>query len=439
MSANEKTEGSGECDPVDEAQGEKGKEGEDRDGEDFEEQMSAEDSGEVKASRSVARPYVPTLADRKAHESTHCPFRSWCIHCVRGQAAEYPHRTVSGEAAESEVPRVSMDYCYFKEDVRKMANEHVESEEAATSLTALAMKETQFGSVWAYALRSKSVAEEAWLADQIADDLSTIGMSKERIICKSDQESAITELQGEIAKKRADVGTALENSKVGDSNSNGRVERSIRDMKGMVRTLKSALAEKLNMPVTLDMAIVPWMIRHAAYLITRCRVRKCGKTALQLIKGRKSLTELIPFGELVLFKVPKTAHAIGSFEERWESGVWLGSTIRDGMHLIGTGEGVFKVGTIRARPDGENWSQEAVKSLVGSPEQPQPSTGNRKIITYAKKKGDNSRPEPGGLQPPTDELPEPRSVRITKQDIEKHGATAGCPGCRAIIGNKPWR
>ena len=81
-----------------------------------------------------------------------------------------------------------MDYCYFKEDVKREMNEHVESEVATTSLTSLAMQETQFGSVWAYALKSKSVAEEPWLTEQIADDLSTICMSKESIICKSDQE-----------------------------------------------------------------------------------------------------------------------------------------------------------------------------------------------------------------------------------------------------------
>ena len=47
----------------------------------------------------------------------------------------------------------------------------------------------------------------------------------------------------------------------------------------------------------------------------------CGKTSLQLIKGRKSLTELVPFGEIVMFKIPKTSQAVGSFEERWETGV----------------------------------------------------------------------------------------------------------------------
>ena len=109
------------------------------------------------------------------------------------------------------------------------------------------------------------------------------------------------------------------------------------------------------------------------------------------------------------------------------------------MHLSGTGEGVFKVGTIRARPDGENWSQDAVRALVGSPAQPQPGVGGRRIITFAKKKGEDKKSDQGGLQPPTDAPPEPRNVRITKQDIDRHGPTPGCQGCQAIIGNKLWR
>ena len=52
---------------------------------------------------------MPTAAERKLHDLTHC---------VYGQAADDPHRTVVGEAGESTVPRVMMDYCYFKESVR---------------------------------------------------------------------------------------------------------------------------------------------------------------------------------------------------------------------------------------------------------------------------------------------------------------------------------
>ena len=171
---------------------------------------------------------------------------------------------------------------------------------------------------------------DCWIADQIVDELNMIGMSKNRIIAKTDQEASIVELQTEIARRRFDIGKSLENSKVGDSNSNGKVERAIRDVGNMIRTLKSALSENSNMTLNLDMNIVPWMVRHAAYLITRCRVRSCGKTSVQLIEGQKSLTKLVPFGETVMFKNPKTSQAVGSFEETWETGVCVGTTILDG-------------------------------------------------------------------------------------------------------------
>ena len=145
------------------------------------------------------------------------------------------------------------------------------------SLTALVMKETMCDSVWAYALKSKSVAEDPWVADQIVHDLNTIGMGQNRIIAKTDQEASVVELQSEIARRRADIGTSLENNRVGDSNSNGKVERAIRDVGNMVRTLKSALVCNAGMALDIDMTILPWLVTHAAYLINRCRVRSCGR------------------------------------------------------------------------------------------------------------------------------------------------------------------
>ena len=134
-----------------------------------------------------------------------------------------------------------LDYCFFKEDATRSTDEHTEKEEATVSLTALVLKETMCDSVWAYALKSNSVAEDPWIADQIVDDLNTIGMSRNRIIVKTDQEASIVELQTEIARRKSDIGTSLGNSKVGDSNSNGKAERAIRDVGNMIRTLKSCL------------------------------------------------------------------------------------------------------------------------------------------------------------------------------------------------------
>ena len=61
-------------------------------------------------------------------------------------------------------------------------------------------------------------------------------------------------------------------------------------------------------------------------------------------------------------------------------GVWVGRTIQAGMALIGTPPGVYnQVGTIKRKPDGEQWSQEMIKNMAGSPKQPEPGVGTRRI------------------------------------------------------------
>ena len=53
-----------------------------------------------------------------------------------------------------------LDYCFFKENANRSTDEHTDKGEASVSLTALVLKETMCDSVWAYALKSKSVAED---------------------------------------------------------------------------------------------------------------------------------------------------------------------------------------------------------------------------------------------------------------------------------------
>ena len=57
-----------------------------------------------------------------------------------------------------------------------------------------------------------------------------------------------------------------------------------------------------------------------------------------------------------------------------------------------------------------------IKNIVGSPQQPEPGMSTRKIITFAKKKIDESRMAgiPVTFQPPNDEAPVSRN-----QDYER--------------------
>ena len=82
------------------------------------------------------------------------------------------------------------------------------------------------------------------------------------------------------------VGTAVENSRVGDSSSNGRFERCIQELGGQVRTRKVALEEHLHVTIPLSHPIVHWMIEQSASTLNQCQFREAGKTSYELIKGR---------------------------------------------------------------------------------------------------------------------------------------------------------
>ena len=90
------------------------------------------------------------------------------------------------------------------------------------------------------------------VSEQIVEELETIGLTNEILIFKSDQESSITDIRRAVAKMRRGYGTAIEQSRVGDNNSNGRVERAIQDVKGLTRTLRSALEANIKGPIRLD-------------------------------------------------------------------------------------------------------------------------------------------------------------------------------------------
>ena len=90
-------------------------------------------------------------------------------------------------------------------------------------------------------------------------------------------------------------------------------------------------------------------VRHAAGLITRCRVRPNGRTSMEMMKGRRTNSQVAEFGEIVMFKIPKTKFNPGKFEDQWDAGVYLGFDMRSTESLIGTPVGVFRVTDIRRR------------------------------------------------------------------------------------------
>lgn len=142
-------------------------------------------------------------------------------------------------------------------------------------------------SVWAYAVSKKGLVGEEWLPLQILDDVATVGVQDGRLVVKSDQEESVKELQEEILKlrtKRHGAATALENSRLGDLNSNAKVERAVQEVMGVTRALKMALEERTKGAIHLDHPVVPWLVRHSTQVLNRYQIRGTGKTSYRMIK-----------------------------------------------------------------------------------------------------------------------------------------------------------
>ena len=412
---------------------------------------------EAEPQRSMSDPGKPSLAQIKEHDLTHIPMRPWCRHCVRGKAKDKASLRICGAYSENLRPRVRLDYCFLTDNSENVDGDQdgdladgattadadgpaeetiVDDEQDAggkASATVLVMQESECRSVWAYQVEHKGASEE-WVINQITEDLETVGLKNDRIILKSDQESSATEVAKAIAKCRVtDFGSAVETSAVGDSDSNGTIERAIQDVEGQVRTLRSALEEKVAMRIRLGTSIVPWLIRHAAYLITRCRVRPSGHTSLQMMKGRRPNSKLAEFAEVVHFKIPNTKLTPGKYEDLWKDGLWLGCDARSGENLIGTDVGVFKVATVRRKPEDERWSAFMIIQMTGSPKTPVPGQATRRMPAYSNKYT-VAPPMPGSAVPqPSQPAVDIRNWKIYREDVVEHGATDGCPGCRAAI------
>ena len=183
--------------------------------------------GEVQTSKPrIARsPSEPTSRDRELHEVLHIPLRSWCKHCMMGRGKDCYHMRLDGKS-EADFPRIGMDYMFLTDRGVTSKSEDVIGE----CMTLLVVKDFLHKSIWVYPAEGKGVVKSEWISYMLHDDMATCGMDNSMIVVKSDQEPAIKEMQAELAKRRREAGatgTILENSKVGDSSSNGRTERAI--------------------------------------------------------------------------------------------------------------------------------------------------------------------------------------------------------------------
>ena len=165
--------------------------------------------------------------------------------------------------------------------------------------------------------------------------------------------------------------------------------------------MRSRLEEVYTTRVDLDSTILPWLVRHARWLITHIQDKVDGKTPYERLRHRPYLGEVMEFGEATHYKDPDK---LGKLEDRWFLGTWLGKSLPSDEHYVGTERGVRRCRSIWRRPGALRWNQKTLDELSGSPWDPQPNSAAAGS-------------------------PAPRSVYITLDRQIEHGGTKNCPAC----------
>ena len=242
--------------------------------------------------------------------------------------------------------------------------------------------------------------------------------------------SLVALLEAVAAELRKDNLTViLEQSPVGESQSNGVAERQLQAVEDLLRTMRGALMHRLQCRITATHLIFQWLVMHVASVMNRYVVGGDGRTAFQRLHGRRASSKAVEFGERVFYYIPKKLRAKMSL--RWRLGMYLGVASHSGEHLIGTWSGdVVRTRSIVRTVESARWSSELADRLKGVPAYPVPS-GNNAYENVEKNEDPHAMADFEQVDKKDKEFADKtrRRIRITKADLDKYGFTSGCPRC----------
>ena len=96
-------------------------------------------------------------------------------------------------------------------------------------------------------------------------------------ILQSDQEDFLTALITTVASRNGNITTR--NSGAYSSQSQGGVERAHRTLFAQIRTLKAQIKQNYNRDIPMKHPLMPWIVRHSAYIMNRYALHSNGCTS----------------------------------------------------------------------------------------------------------------------------------------------------------------
>ena len=135
-----------------------------------------------------------------------------------------------------------------------------------------------------------------------------------------------------------------------------------------------------------------------------------GRTAFVRVFGKAYTSQVLPFGERVMYKY--TSVPTSNLDQRWGDGIWVGKAPMTDEHIILTENGVQKARPLHRVPPEERFVTSELKKVRGLPWNGRTENLKATIVTQQDQ-------GPSGH----------RRVYLTTGVAARHGATPGCSGC----------
>ena len=162
---------------------------------------------------------------------------------------------------------------------------------------------------------------------------------------QSDQEEYIQNLLKAVAQKLG-KNVNIRQSPAYSSQSQGSIERFHRTLMGQVRSLVQQVTTSYNLTLSVQHPIMPWIVRHAAWLLNRYAMHNDGQTSYQRRWQKDHKAPLCEMAETVQYMIP-TTKAQPKMEPRFFKGIWLGRDTMTGESIVGIPGKVIRARTIR--------------------------------------------------------------------------------------------
>ena len=109
----------------------------------------------------------------------------------------------------------------------------------------------------------------------------------------------------------------------GSSQSQGSVERFREFLDGKGRALRIHIELSYDVTLSSKYAIMPWIVRHASWLLNRYLLHDDGLTRYQRRRQQSFQQSICEFGESVIYLDPDKHKSENNIEIKWDDGIWL--------------------------------------------------------------------------------------------------------------------